>query len=208
MAMPQKRHAVVASTAQAVGQPGRPEAHAMLQFDLRLQKRLPPWLCGRHARFARPLLRTLGRWSRSGGMDAHAGRDTPSARGRSARRSGAAGRHRGQDRGGRRDCRHPIAWRNRRRQADPGRALAGRFAEALHALRRRGTEIIYVPGNHDRPIRKFCGLVLPAMQVRRRAIHVTADGRWRLVTHGDDYDGSPISAACRNASVTGCTTAS
>ena len=45
-----------------------------------------------------------------------------------------------------------------------------------------------MPGNHDRPIRRFCGLVLPAMQVRRRAIHVTADGRRLLVTHGDDYD--------------------
>jgi UDP-2,3-diacylglucosamine pyrophosphatase LpxH len=27
------------------------------------------------------------------------------------------------------------------------------------------------------------------MQVRRRAIHTTADGRRLLVTHGDDYDG-------------------
>lgn len=60
--------------------------------------------------------------------------------------------------------------------------------EALHALRRDGTEIIYVPGNHDRPARPFCGLMLPAMQVRRRAIHVTADGRRLLVVHGDDYD--------------------
>ncbi|MEP6907080.1 MAG: UDP-2,3-diacylglucosamine diphosphatase [Pseudoxanthomonas sp.] len=63
-----------------------------------------------------------------------------------------------------------------------------RVIEALHALSRRGTELIYIPGNHDRPIRKFCGLMLPAMQVRRRAIHVTADGRRLLVTHGDDYD--------------------
>jgi UDP-2,3-diacylglucosamine pyrophosphatase LpxH len=62
-----------------------------------------------------------------------------------------------------------------------------RVVEALHALRRRGTELIYIPGNHDRPIRKFCGLVLPAMRVRRRAIHLTADGRRLLVSHGDDY---------------------
>ncbi len=63
-----------------------------------------------------------------------------------------------------------------------------RVVEALHALRRAGTDIVYIPGNHDRPIRRFCGLMLPAMQVRRRAIHVTADGRRLLVTHGDDYD--------------------
>lgn len=61
--------------------------------------------------------------------------------------------------------------------------------EALHALRRAGTEVIYIPGNHDRAVRRICGLVLPTVQVRRRAIHVTADGRRLLVVHGDDYDG-------------------
>jgi UDP-2,3-diacylglucosamine pyrophosphatase LpxH len=29
---------------------------------------------------------------------------------------------------------------------------------------------------------------MPAMRVKRRAIHVTADGRRLLVVHGDDYD--------------------
>jgi UDP-2,3-diacylglucosamine pyrophosphatase LpxH len=67
-------------------------------------------------------------------------------------------------------------------------APAMRVIEALHALRRAGTELIYIPGNHDRPMRRFCGLVLPAMQVRRRAIHVTADGRRLLVVHGDEFD--------------------
>lgn len=67
-------------------------------------------------------------------------------------------------------------------------AAENRAIEALHALRRAGTEIIYIPGNHDRPARRFCGLALPAMQVRRRAIHETADGRRLLVAHGDDYD--------------------
>lgn len=60
--------------------------------------------------------------------------------------------------------------------------------EALHRLRATGTEIVYVPGNHDRPIRRFCGLMLPRMSVRRRVIHTTADGRRLLVVHGDDYD--------------------
>lgn len=64
-----------------------------------------------------------------------------------------------------------------------------RVFEGLHALARAGTELIYVPGNHDRSARRFCGLVLPRMQVRRRAIHTALDGRRLLVTHGDDYDG-------------------
>lgn len=63
-----------------------------------------------------------------------------------------------------------------------------KVVESLYAMRKQGTEIIYVPGNHDRPIRKFCGLMLPAMQIRRRTIHETADGRRFLVVHGDDYD--------------------
>ena len=78
-------------------------------------------------------------------------------------------------------------WWMRCRRARWGHAEL-RVIEALHALRRAGTEMIYIPGNHDRPIRRLCGLALPAMQVRRRAIHVTADGRRLLVTHGDEFD--------------------
>lgn len=79
-------------------------------------------------------------------------------------------------------------WWMAQRRARWG-APHNRVVEALHALRRGGTELIYVPGNHDRPIRRFCGLALPRMRVRRRMVHVTADGRRLLVTHGDDYDG-------------------
>jgi UDP-2,3-diacylglucosamine pyrophosphatase LpxH len=80
-----------------------------------------------------------------------------------------------------------------------------RVVEALHALARSGTELIYVPGNHDRAARRFCGLMLPAMQVRRRVIHTTADGRRLLVVHGDDYDAVtrwhlPMPGAPRRAS--------
>ena len=78
-------------------------------------------------------------------------------------------------------------WYLAQRRAAWG-AAQNRVVEALHALRRAGTAIVYVPGNHDRPIRRFCGLALPAMQVRRRAVHATADGRRLLVVHGDDYD--------------------
>lgn len=67
-------------------------------------------------------------------------------------------------------------------------AAENRVIERMHAMRRAGTEIVYVPGNHDRPARRLCGLVLPAMRVRRRVVHVTADGRRLLLVHGDDYD--------------------
>lgn len=60
--------------------------------------------------------------------------------------------------------------------------------EQLHRLERSGTTIVYLPGNHDRPVRRLCGLALPVMEIRRRAVHVTADGRRLLVVHGDEYD--------------------
>lgn len=78
-------------------------------------------------------------------------------------------------------------WWLAQRRATWG-AAHNRVVEALHALRRAGTELIYIPGNHDRPARRLCGLALPAMRVRRRAVHVTADGRRLLVVHGDEYD--------------------
>lgn len=67
-------------------------------------------------------------------------------------------------------------------------AAENRVIERLHALRRTGTDIVYIPGNHDRPFRHLCGLSMPSMRVKRRAIHVTADGRRLLVVHGHDYD--------------------
>ena len=74
-----------------------------------------------------------------------------------------------------------LWWMSRRRARWD--AAHQRVVEALHALARNGTELIYVPGNHDRAARRFCGLMLPAMQVRRRVIHTTADGRRLLVVH-------------------------
>lgn len=63
-----------------------------------------------------------------------------------------------------------------------------RVVEALHALRRAGTELVYIPGNHDRPLRHMVGLALPRIQVRRRMVHVCADGKRLWVTHGDEFD--------------------
>ncbi len=62
--------------------------------------------------------------------------------------------------------------------------------DRLREMARRGTELVYIPGNHDRPLRDLCGLVLPKMTVRRDAVHRARDGRRYLVTHGDDFDGA------------------
>ena len=56
-------------------------------------------------------------------------------------------------------------------------------------MARKGTEVIYVPGNHDDRIRDFCGVHFGGVMVMRDAIHEAADGKRYLVTHGDEFDG-------------------
>jgi UDP-2,3-diacylglucosamine pyrophosphatase LpxH len=56
------------------------------------------------------------------------------------------------------------------------------------AKAREGTQVIYVPGNHDDNIREFCGSQFGNLKIRRRYVHSTADGREFLVMHGDEFD--------------------
>ena len=56
-------------------------------------------------------------------------------------------------------------------------------------IARKGSQVIYVPGNHDEMVRDFCGVHLGGVVVTRDAIHETADGRRFLVLHGDEFDG-------------------
>ena len=53
---------------------------------------------------------------------------------------------------------------------------------------KHGTRVVYVPGNHDRLFRDHHGLVLGNVEIRREAVHQTADGRRFLVLHGDEFD--------------------
>ncbi len=53
---------------------------------------------------------------------------------------------------------------------------------------KRGTRIIYIPGNHDEMFRQFTGLSFGGVEIRRAAFHITADGRRLIVLHGDEFD--------------------
>jgi UDP-2,3-diacylglucosamine pyrophosphatase LpxH len=53
---------------------------------------------------------------------------------------------------------------------------------------RKGTRVIYVPGNHDEWLRDYTRLQFGGVEVAEEAIHVTADGRRLLVIHGDEFD--------------------
>ncbi|HEV7618904.1 MAG TPA: UDP-2,3-diacylglucosamine diphosphatase [Burkholderiaceae bacterium] len=54
---------------------------------------------------------------------------------------------------------------------------------------RNGTEVIFVPGNHDESIRQFIDLDLGGIKIRDELVHVTAQGKRMLVLHGDRFDG-------------------
>ena len=53
---------------------------------------------------------------------------------------------------------------------------------------RKGTQVIYVPGNHDEFAREYVGLNFGGIDVVQETIHETADGRQFLVMHGDQFD--------------------
>jgi UDP-2,3-diacylglucosamine pyrophosphatase LpxH len=58
---------------------------------------------------------------------------------------------------------------------------------------KRGTRIVYIPGNHDEMFRQFSGLHFGGVEILRQAIHETADGRRLLVLHGDEFDAITMS---------------
>ena len=53
---------------------------------------------------------------------------------------------------------------------------------------KKGTNVIFVPGNHDESIRQFIDLDFGGIQVRDELVHTTVDGRRMLVLHGDRFD--------------------
>ena len=53
---------------------------------------------------------------------------------------------------------------------------------------RKGTKVIYVPGNHDEALRDYVPIHLGGVQVADEPVHETADGRRFLVIHGDQFD--------------------
>jgi len=54
---------------------------------------------------------------------------------------------------------------------------------------RKGTRVIFVPGNHDEFARKYLGHNFGGVDVVEEHIHELADGRKLWVTHGDHFDG-------------------
>ena len=54
---------------------------------------------------------------------------------------------------------------------------------------RKGTRVIFVPGNHDEFARRYVEHEFGGIEVVDEAFHLTADGRRLWITHGDLFDG-------------------
>ena len=54
---------------------------------------------------------------------------------------------------------------------------------------RKGTRVIFIPGNHDEFARRYVGHNFGGIDVAEEWTHQTADGRMLWVTHGDLFDG-------------------
>ena len=53
---------------------------------------------------------------------------------------------------------------------------------------RKGTDLVFIPGNHDEAMRDYCGMNFGGVAIERNIIHVGADGRRYLIMHGDEFD--------------------
>src|SRR5579872_6705100 len=53
---------------------------------------------------------------------------------------------------------------------------------------RKGTEVIFIPGNHDEFLRPYVGLEIGDIKLLQEDIHTTADGKKLLIMHGDEFD--------------------
>ena len=54
---------------------------------------------------------------------------------------------------------------------------------------RKGTRVIFIPGNHDEFARRYVGHDFGGIEVAEDWVHVTAGGQRLWITHGDLFDG-------------------
>jgi len=51
-----------------------------------------------------------------------------------------------------------------------------------------GTQVVFIPGNHDEALRDYVGSEVNGVAVERDTVHETAAGERFLVLHGDEFD--------------------
>lgn len=60
--------------------------------------------------------------------------------------------------------------------------------QRLLKMSRKGTEVIYIPGNHDEMFREYVGHDFGGVKIMLNDTHQTVDGKRFFVTHGDEFD--------------------
>jgi UDP-2,3-diacylglucosamine pyrophosphatase LpxH len=53
---------------------------------------------------------------------------------------------------------------------------------------RKGTRVVFIPGNHDEALRDYAGMHFGGIDIVQSTIHTTANGERYVVMHGDEFD--------------------
>lgn len=77
-------------------------------------------------------------------------------------------------------------WRLRSRWHWP--EANNKFVRRVLKMAKRGTRVVFIPGNHDEHAREYAGLNFGGVELAREAVHTTVDGRRLLIVHGDEID--------------------
>jgi UDP-2,3-diacylglucosamine pyrophosphatase LpxH len=77
-------------------------------------------------------------------------------------------------------------WRLKQRWHWP--EANNRVVNRILKMAKRGTRVVFIPGNHDEAARRYAGLTFGGVEIALQDVHTTADGRKILVTHGDQFD--------------------
>ncbi len=77
-------------------------------------------------------------------------------------------------------------WRMRRSWA--WRQAHNDVIQKLLRKARKGTKVMFIPGNHDEMFREFLNADFGQIEIRPEHVHVTRRGERFLVIHGDEFD--------------------
>ena len=58
----------------------------------------------------------------------------------------------------------------------------------IMGMAKRGTKVIYIPGNHDELMRQYTGNVFGNIEIHQEYVHETAQDKKLLILHGDEFD--------------------
>lgn len=53
---------------------------------------------------------------------------------------------------------------------------------------RKGTRIVFIPGNHDESLRDYAGMHFGGIEIALNTVHTTRAGKRYVVMHGDEFD--------------------